>query len=55
MARSSYRKRRAFRFIKGRQRLLGSMLVGLILLAALPSQMRLATRFILAPGCSVPS
>src|SRR5688500_17436026 len=48
MATDTYRDWRIFRFIIGRKRLLSSTLAGLILLAALPDDLRLATRFILA-------
>jgi uncharacterized membrane protein len=48
MATGSYRDWRVFRFIIGRKRLLGSTLAGLILLALLPPDVRLSTRFILA-------
>ena len=48
MATGTYRDGRIFRFIIGRKRLLSSTLAGLTLLAALPEDLRLATRFILA-------
>jgi uncharacterized membrane protein len=48
MATGTYRDWRIFRFIIGRKRLLSSTLAGLILLAALPDDLGLATRFILA-------
>jgi hypothetical protein len=43
MATGTYRDWRIFRFIIGRKRLLSSTLAGLILLAALPGDLRLAT------------
>ena len=48
MATGTYRDWRVFRFIIGRKRLLASTLAGLILLALLPDDFRLTTRFILA-------
>jgi uncharacterized membrane protein len=48
MATDTYRDWRVFRFIIGRKRLLASTLSGLILLALLPGDLRLTTRFILA-------
>lgn len=45
---ATYRDWRVFRFIIGRKRLVASTLAGLILLAVLPSDLRWATRFILA-------
>lgn len=48
MESGSYREWRVFRFIIGRKRLLSSTLAGLVLLATLPSDVGLATRFILA-------
>jgi hypothetical protein len=48
MPQGTYRDWRVVRFMIGRKRLLLSTLSGLILLAALPDEMRVATRFILA-------
>ena len=48
MATGTYRDWRVFRFIIGRKRLLRSTVAGLILLALLPTDVRLSTRFILA-------
>lgn len=48
MPESAYRDWRVVRFIIGRKRLLSSTVAGLVLLALLPNEMRLATRFILA-------
>lgn len=48
MATRTYRDWRISRFIIGRMRLLASTVAGLVLLAALPADVRLTTRFILA-------
>ena len=48
MATGTYRDWRISRFIIGRKRLLASTAAGLVLLATLPAEVRLTTRFILA-------
>lgn len=48
MATGTYRNKRVFRFIIGRKRLLASTVAGLVLLALLPAEIRLTTRFIMA-------
>jgi uncharacterized membrane protein len=48
MATGTYRDKRVFRFIIGRKRLLASTAAGLVLLALLPVEIRLTTRFIMA-------
>lgn len=48
MALDTWRDWRISRFVNGRKRLMGSTLAGLILLALLPYDIRLSTRFIVA-------